>query len=169
MDAHRLERLDRCHAAVLVEMAQEFHDDGDPRLDPALDDLEGFYAQAERFETGRGLAPGLVQQSHFLLFRGDRLLGGSRLRYRLTETLRLDGGNIGYEIRPSARGQGNGSAILELTLVEARRIGLERVLLTAAHDNAASVRVIEKHGGIQDGTSISPTTREKMLRYWISP
>ncbi len=166
-EALRLERMERRHADALVDMAQEFREQGDPRMDAVLDDLEGYFAAAARFEAGRDLGPDLVQQTHFLMFAGARLRGGSRLRHRLNDKLRLDGGNIGYEIRPSCRGQGNGSAILRLTLLEARRIPLERVLLTAAIDNTASRRVIERHGGVRDGTSISPDTGEEMALYWI--
>lgn len=163
----QLERMDRRHASVLVDMAREFHEEGDLRLDPMLDDLDGFFAQADRFGAGRDLGPDLVQQTHFLLLRGERLLGAARLRHRLNDRLHEDGGNIGYEVRKSERGQGYGTAILGFMLEEARRIELSRVLLTVAHDNAPSRRVIEGHGGVADGTSTSPNTGERMVRYWI--
>ncbi len=132
MEPVRLERLRRRHTPALVAMAQEFRDEGDPRLDLMLDDPESYFADVDRFEKGEDLGPNLVKQSQFLLFGGERLLGAARVRHRLNDKLQLDGGNIGYEIRPPERGKGYGSAILRLILLEARRIGLDRVLLTAA-------------------------------------
>jgi predicted acetyltransferase len=163
----RLERLRRFHEAELVEMAREFRDEGDPRLDLLLDDPDAYFAEVACFEADQDLGPDQVPQTYFLLFEAGRLVGGSRVRHRLNEKLHLDGGNIGYEIRPPERGKGHGTAILGLSLLEARKLGLERVLLTAATDNVASRRVIEVHGGVPDGSTISPNTGEEMRRYWI--
>jgi predicted acetyltransferase len=163
----RLERLGRAHAEVLLDIAEEFRREGDPRLEPVLDDLEAFFDLTERFAAGRDLPDDRVQQTHFLLFDGDRLVGSARLRHRLIPVLHQDGGNIGYEIRGTERGKGYGTALLALLLAEARRIELDRVLLTTERTNLPSIRVIEKNGGAPDGTSISPNTGEVMLRYWI--
>lgn len=159
--------LQRSHAEVLAEMAREFRAEGDHRLDAVLDDREAFFREVERFADGRDLPAERVPQTYFLLFRGGRLLGGARLRHRLIPVLHLDGGNIGYEIRPAERGRGYGHAILAGTLEQARGRGMARVLLTAAADNLASLRVIERSGGVLDGTTTSPRTGETMRRYWI--
>src|SRR5262245_16021702 len=166
-DEPRLEPIGRAHSEALVEMAREFHAEGDPRLDPVLADIDAFFDRTQRFRLGQGLPEDRVQQTHYLLFAGPRLLGGARLRHRLIPPLLLDGGNIGYEIRKSERGKGYGTHILALMLAEARRIGLERVFLTAAHANVASRRTIERNGGVPAGESISPITGERMARYWI--
>ena len=79
----------------------------------------------------------------------------------------LDGGHIGYEIRPGERRQGFGSALLRLTLQEARGIGLSRVLLTAEPTNLGSIGVIQGNGGAFADTSVSPRTGREMNRYWI--
>ncbi len=153
---------------ALCAMAQEFRVEGDPRFDPVLADPEGYFAFVERFALAQDLPPDRVQQTQFLLFNGDRVLGSARLRHRLVPVLQQDGGNIGYEIRRSERGEGHGTALLRLMLDEARGIGLDRVLLTAALTNPSSLRVIEKNGGVFDGTSVSPATGEVMRRYWIA-
>jgi predicted acetyltransferase len=148
-------------------MAEEFRREGDPRFELALDDLDAFFEHVERFAAGRNLPDDRVQQTHFLLFDRDRLVGSARLRHRLIPVLHLDGGNVGYEIRRAERGKGYGTTLLALVLAEACRIGLDRVLLTTERQNLPSIRVIEKNGGVPDGTSISPNTGEVMLRYWI--
>jgi len=148
-------------------MAEEFATQGDDRFRALLDDPFRYLQAACRDEIGLQPDSARVGQTHFLLFSGRRLLGGSRLRYRLLPSLLLDGGHIGYEIRPSERGRGHAKTILRLTLQEARWIGLRRILLTAASQNPASIRVIESAGGRPEGTSISPISQEVMRRFWI--
>lgn len=167
IDVPRLELIARAHSEALIAMAREFHAEGDPRLDPVLSDIDAFFETTERFRLGRDLPEDRVQQTQYLLFRGSDLLGGARLRHRLIPQLLLDGGNIGYEIRKTERGKGYGTRILALMLIQARGMGLDRVLLTAGHANIASRRTIERNGGVPDGESISPNTGERMARYWI--
>ncbi len=149
-------------------MAEEFRAEGDERFSAFLDDPDAFFELAERFRLGKDLPSDRVQQTHFLLFKRENLLGCARLRHRLNPVLHHDGGNIGYEIRKSERGNGYGTRLLALMLDEARRIGLNRALVTVEQDNRASIRVVEKNGGILDGSSVSPRTGEIMHRYWIS-
>ncbi|MFB9691236.1 GNAT family N-acetyltransferase [Amycolatopsis plumensis] len=92
---------------------------------------------------------------------GTRFLGRARLSLRLTEELTQFGGHIGYDIRPTARGQGHATALLQAVLGTAREAGVDRALLTCAPDNHASRRVIERNGGAL--TDTSPAGR---LRYW---
>ena len=148
-------------------MAREFDDAGEPALKLARENPAAFFDLVARFEVGTDLAPNRVRQSHFWLRRGDRMLGASRLRHDLIPTLELDGGHIGYEIRPSERRNGYGAEILRLTLREAAAIGLTRVLLTTTPANLASIGVILKNGGRLADTSVSPNTGMQMNRYWI--
>ena len=95
------------------------------------------------------------------LREGDQILGFLAIRHRLNRYLLEFGGHIGYSVRPSARGRGIATAALEQALVEARELGIERVLVTFDEDNAASRRVIEKAGGhVED-------VRENRRRYWF--
>jgi predicted acetyltransferase len=165
--ALRIEPVARAHADALVEMAREFLASGDPRLRALLDDAPGWFEGVERDAAGLDLPAGRVPQTHYLLLRGEQLLGGARLRWRLSPVLHRDGGNVGYEIRPTQRGRGHATALLGLVAGEARRRGMERLLVTTARTNLASIRVIEKNGGAPGGAAISPHTGEEMLRYWI--
>jgi predicted acetyltransferase len=79
------------------------------------------------------------------------MLGGIRLRHRLSERLWQDGGHIGYDIRPSERGKGYATKMLELVLEKARERGLPWVLLTVDPSNVASIRVMEKNGAHKIG------------------
>lgn len=163
----RLEKLGRHHLEPLIEMAREFAAEGDDRYAPLLADPEGWLDWAERCETGIGLEPGLVPQSMFVLVEETAVVGGARLRVRLSEALHRDGGHVGYEIRPSARGRGLAKRLLVLILEPARALGLSRVLLTTAEHNTPSRRVVEACGGRPDGRRVSHHTGDTMLRYWI--
>lgn len=95
-----------------------------------------------------GLPKGYVAQSTFWLVDGDEFIGRSSLRHELTEHLLKYGGHIGYDIRPSRRGRGYGTRLLEPTLPEAHKLHIDQVLVTCNTDNLASIKVIEANGGV---------------------
>lgn len=100
---------------------------------------------------------------------GDEFLGSVHLRHPLNETLALWGGHIGYAVRPSAQGRGHASAMLAGMLNHARKGGdLDRVLLTVNTMNPASIRVIEKNGGVLADIIPHPwIAGDEGRRYWI--
>jgi predicted acetyltransferase len=77
-----------------------------------------------------------------------QIVGTVRIRPRLTPKAERNDGHIGYDVAPSCRRKGYGTALLRLALAESRRLGLpDRVIVTCAADNTPSRRVIEKCGG----------------------
>jgi len=56
--------------------------------------------------------------------------------------------------------------MLALALTEARALGLTRVLITCDPKNLASVRVIQKNGGLLTSQGIAENGRPT-ARYWI--
>ena len=82
--------------------------------------------------------------------------------------LEAEGGHIGYSVRPSERGKGYATRMLEMALAEARRLGLKRVLITCDRKNVASARVIRKNGGRLENEVVSRLRdREFTQRYWL--
>ncbi|WP_227270262.1 GNAT family N-acetyltransferase [Roseobacter weihaiensis] len=57
-------------------------------------------------------------------------------------------GHIGYAVVPWRQGEGLATAALSAILPEAKAIGLNYVEITTSPENPASVRVIEKAGGV---------------------
>ena len=96
------------------------------------------------------------------------IMGKSSLRHHLNDFLRTIGGHIGYIIRPDQWRKGYGTEILRLTLEKARERGLERVLVTCDEDNIASMKIIEKNGGIFETTYREDENAVAKRRYWIS-
>ena len=111
-------------------------------------------------ETPR--SEGYVPQTTFWWVEGDDYLGSIRVRHALTHYLATVGGHVGYDVRPTARGQGHATAMLHACLPFAASIGIREVLVTCDADNVASRKVIEANGGRPDGEI------EGKLRYWVA-
>jgi predicted acetyltransferase len=55
-------------------------------------------------------------------------------------------GHVGYDIRPSARGQGHATAMLRAALPTMARLRIDPALITVRSGNVASRRVLEANG-----------------------
>jgi predicted acetyltransferase len=131
------------------------------------ENFEALLAQLGACEKGIGIPAGFVPHSTFWLVEGGEVVGVSNLRHRLTDSLRIEGGHIGYGIRPSARGRGHGTRILALTLAEAAKIGITRALLTCAKANLASGAVIRANGGVLQDETFLDSRDEVVQRWWV--
>lgn len=114
---------------------------------------------------GKGIPDDWVPAStYFLVNNRGKIYGAINIRHRLTDYLRIEGGHIGYGIRPSARNQGYGSKILKFALEKAYEMGLKKVLVVCDKDNVFSARIIQKNGGKLDSGINKDNT---VQRYWI--
>lgn len=134
-------------------------------------DFDGFLAERVR-QTGSIVLPGgeRVQPVPFSLHWlvvGDEFVGEMSFRHELNAYLRLSGGHIGYGIRPSFAGRGFGKRLLALGKIEARRLGLRRLLVTCHDDNPASTRIIEANGGVLEDIVDDIFGGGPLRRYWI--
>lgn len=105
--------------------------------------------------------PGTVACTTLWWTEGRNYLGRIAIRHRLTPRLEQVGGHIGYDVRPSARRRGHGTAMLAAALPVAAHLGISDALLTCDVVNAASRRVIEAKGGTLAGEG------DGKLRYWV--
>lgn len=120
--------------------------------------LIGKHANSEQI----GIVDGWkVPSTTYWLYVDGIPVGFGSVRQFLTDALRIAGGNIGYGIAPQYRGKGYGNEMLSLLLKEARRSGMDKVLLTIHTDNAASIAVALANGGI-----ITDKTDERIY-IWI--
>ncbi|WEK56032.1 MAG: GNAT family N-acetyltransferase [Candidatus Cohnella colombiensis] len=119
-------------------------------------------------EEGVGLQEGWVSDSTFWLINNDnRVLGVVNLRHKLSEFLYNAGGHIGYGIRPSERLKGYATLILKLSIIEAKRLGIEDVLVVCDEWNVGSQKTIIKNGGEPD-TDYVEEDGNVIKRYWIN-
>jgi len=131
-------------------------------------DFTAYVEKTQNMARGIDLPDGNVPMtSYWLTLQGKMIIGESRLRHTLNPELEIEGGHIGYAIRPTMRQLGYGTTILALTLEKASEQGLKRVLVTCDTDNIASARIIEKNGGVLENYKISLDSGKQISRYWI--
>ena len=96
-----------------------------------MDDFKAFVNLLAGYSRGEGLREGFVANSTFLLIEdGKEVVGVSNLRHELTPKLEIEGGHIGYGIRPGKRKKGYATYLLQESLKEAKKLGIERALVT---------------------------------------
>lgn len=152
-----IEPAARLHAAWL-----EAHEEWGPGVHE-----DGFGLEpGDEVESPSGFADwvaGLAERAgctYRWVVEGDRVLGGIALRHEASPF-----GDIGYGIRPSARGRGLATWALGWMLDEARALGLDRILLVCAVDNLASAATIEHNGGVLEDvldTELGPARRYRI-------
>jgi predicted acetyltransferase len=131
-------------------------------------DLKAYLQIEENQSKGIGLPHGWVPHTRFwYVLNGNRILGSSDLRHALTPNLKDFGGHIGYVIRPSERNKGYATLMLAQTILEAKSLGLKELLITAASENMASRKVIEKNGGFLEAERYSRVAGRLTAYYWI--
>jgi predicted acetyltransferase len=170
MSSLRLERVTEANSGDLQAYAAErvALEEGGARLVEAVTDPEAYLEHVRRFAEGNDLPSNRVPGFEYWLFAGERILGNCRIRPALIPAVELDGGHVSYDVRPSERGRGYGREMLRLALVECRRVGLTRVLLTTALDNERSIRVIRANGGVELDRPVSPVDGNRKIRWEFS-
>lgn len=132
------------------------------------DDFDVYLNKTLQAEGGYGLPEGFVPYtSYWTVLNDEKIIGFCNFRHYLTSFLKIEGGHIGYSIRPSERKKGYGKRQLALMLDECRWMAYSRVMITCDFDNVGSYKIIEANGGILSGNAISPRSQKKILHYWI--
>ena len=116
------------------------------------------------YARGRKLPAREVPHStYWLTGPSGRIYGNIRIRHQALEVY----GHIGYDIRPSSRGQGLGSLLLRLGLEKARDIEIPRIKIACDERNQPSVRIIQNSGGVFIERLYDRKTRLFVNRYYI--
>jgi predicted acetyltransferase len=93
---------------------------------------------------------------------GAEFLGRIAVRHQLTDQLRIAGGHIGYDVRPTARRQGHATSMLRAALRRAPSLGVSpSALITCDTTNIGSRKAIETNGGV-----LADET-DGIRRYWV--
>jgi len=161
----KLSAVSMIDSPIIIDMLREigpgengFQNGG---YDTPLERFSDYLQYRVNMAKGVGLEPNYVSMTTYWLFADAHPVGISKLRHRLNEALLRTGGHIGYCIRPTERGRGYGNQILRLTLLEAREMSIDRVLITCDEENIASRKVIEWNGGLVEDMV------DGKCRYWI--
>lgn len=133
-------------------------------LDMNFDD---YLKQLEDHRAGVNLPERFVPSTFLVAEADGAIVGRTSIRHRLNEFLLQMGGHIGYGVLAECRRRGYATEILRQSLIIARSIGIDRVLVTCDDDNVGSIKTIEACGGRLENvvtTEDEPTPRR---RYWI--
>lgn len=119
--------------------------------------------------NGINLHDGYVPYSFYILVNDEKIIGSISIRHSIDdEMLRLYGGHIGYNIRPSERKKGYATKMLSLGLEKCKELGLKEVLITCKKDNIASAKTIENNGGILKEEVYIKEEDSNFKKYWIN-
>lgn len=113
--------------------------------------------------------PAVVPKTHLWAVEGEQFVGRISIHHHLDEALRREGGHIGYDTVPSCRGRGVATEMLRLALPVARALGIAELQITCDDTNAASIRVIERNGGVLKGVADLLPNRPRKRYYRIAP
>jgi len=174
MDELVLVRPAPAHRSSAEEFKREFFNCGEQVINgSALLDKMEFGEWLEKVEKNRNpetvSKDWVVADTFFAVRKTDgRIIGTVDIRHNLdNEFLSKYGGHIGYAVRPSERRRGYATQILKMALKHAKSIGLSSVMLGCYSDNLASIRTIEKCGGVLAETKPYLDGRP-MNVYWIT-
>jgi len=112
---------------------------------------------------------GRCQSKTFLLIRknDNKIIGTISIRWNLTEEMEQFGSNIGYGIRPTERRKGYNKINLYLGLIEAQRLGLDKVMLDCDANNLGSAKTMQALGGVLEKNEIDPYDGILTSLYWF--
>lgn len=112
---------------------------------------------------------GRCQGKTFLLIResDNKIVGSINVRWNLSEEMKRFGGNIGYGIRPTERRKGYNKINLYLGLIEAQKLGLDKVMLDCDVNNLGSARTMQALGGVLERTEVDPYDGLLTSVYWF--
>ena len=153
------ERLHDAWLKAHAEWGDGLHEDGFGLLPTdEVNSVAGFAVWLAR------LAEDSAHCTYRWIMEGDRVLGGIALRHEFSDFVQR-AGHIGYGIRPSARRRGLATWALGRMVKEARRRGMDRLLLVCEAGDGASAKTIERQGGIRENAGDGDNGAA--WRYWL--
>lgn len=170
----KLVKLSIEYKKQLIDMLQEWveYNNSNPRANTSpyaifkndYNDFDYFLNNLEIKDESNGLVP----DSTFFLYdeKRDIFVGASNIRHYLNEGLLKYGGHIGDGIRPSERRKGYGTILIKLSLIECKKLGIDRVLITCNEENIGSKKAILNNGGVLENQIIDEDG-SLLNRYWI--
>lgn len=135
----------------IYEMLQEIPKDENGFINTVngmtFEEYKEWLIRSDAMSRGIGLEDWQVPSSFYWLFVDGHPVGKGNIRHFLTDKLRAEGGHIGYAIRPSERNKGYGTVLLKMIIKEARKMNIEKVLLTVRNSNTNSIKVALNNNG----------------------
>ena len=164
----RLVTLTEEYKEQLFEMMDEWCATGEKIVPYAIrkNDYHSFQYYLDNLQITEEV-DGKVPDTTLFCLDVDRniFVGAVNIRHYLTEEMLVNAGHIGDGIRPSERRKGYATAMIGLALEEAKKLGIDRVLMCCDKENIASAKSIVNNGGILENEVVVNGVTEQ--RYWI--
>ena len=121
--------------------------------------------ESNEYAEKAGRCPGKT----FLLIRenDNKIVGTINVRWNLNQEMLNFGGHIGYGIRPTERRKGYNKINLYLGIIEAKKLGLEKVMLDCDVNNLGSDKTLKALGGVLERTEVDPSDGTLTNVYWF--
>ncbi len=149
-----LQRLSVVDGPEIYALVQSIlTEDGGPACGISPEEFQPWLQRQHEISLGINIPEGRVPQTTYWLYNDNTPVGMCKLRTVLSPALAKRGGHIGYAIAPFARGRGYGKEQLRLILIEAKRQGMTRAMVTVRNHITASIRVALFNGGIIERVS----------------
>jgi len=159
-------------ASKVMEFRQAFLSAGECSINGSrglhhYDDYEEWLWRVNECEKPDNTLLGVQTSTYFAVKNDGGLVGCIELRHTLNEALASCGGHIGFSTVPAERRKGYATEMLKWMLAEAKKVGLDKVLLTCDTDNIGSYKTIEACGGVREQKEPYVLDGEPYYKYWI--
>lgn len=160
-------------AEKVMQLRQSFLSAGERSINGSrglhnYDNYEDWLWLVKECEKPDNTLLGVQASTYFAVRVSDgTVVGCIELRHTLNESLAVIGGHIGYSVVPLERRKGYATKMLELVLLEAKKAGLDKVMLTCDTDNVSSCKTIERCGGKREQETPFVLDGETYFKYWI--
>ncbi|MHB0865320.1 MAG: GNAT family N-acetyltransferase [Minisyncoccota bacterium] len=131
------------------------------------EEISDYITHSADASLGLRLSLGEVPRTEYWLQENGKYLG--RIQIRKTPSGRFPdiASHVYYEIRPSEKGKGYGTAILALGLGKARDLNMSSLVVACDAANVASRKIIEHNGGVLTKTVPVSDSSTPTLLYTI--
>lgn len=141
----------------IYEMLQEIPKDENGFINSingrTFEEFKQWLIHSDSLSKAKGLEDWKVPTNVYWLYVDGYPVGLGKLRHFLTYRLREEGGHVGYAIRPSQRNKGYGTILLKMIIEEAKKMNIDKILLTIRNDNANSIKVALNNNGKVERTN----------------